>query len=211
MRRVLSSPLTIALIAGLMAALAAGVIVWQQVGGPSVNLNSDKIIVPPTKISGAFNMVDKNGKRVTPDDFPGQHLLVYFGYSYCPDVCPTDLAILGQAMDLLEETDTSAAKKVQPIFITVDPERDTPDTVGVFAETFHPRMVGLTGSGDDLANAARAYRVYYDRRDMEDGDYLMDHSAFTYLVGPEGYVVGIFKHDTLPEDMAEAISVIVGS
>ena len=165
--------------------------------------------MPATKIGGDFDLVDASGARVTPGSFPDKYLLVYFGYTYCPDVCPTDLAIVGQAMDALEQSDAGAAAKVQPIFITVDPARDGPDTVGVFAETFHPRLVGLTGSDKQIADAAAAFRVYYARRDMDDGNYLMDHSAFTYLVGPEGAVIGIFKHDTAPDDMAQGIAALV--
>ena len=209
MRRVLTSPIFIALVAGIMAAVAIGFIAWQQFGGPRMALNSGAVIVPATKIGGDFDLVDASGARVTPGSFPDKYLLVYFGYTYCPDVCPTDLAIVGQAMDALEQSDAGAAAKVQPIFITVDPARDGPDTVGVFAETFHPRLVGLTGSEKQIADAAAAFRVYYARRDMDDGNYLMDHSAFTYLVGPEGAVIGIFKHDTAPDDMAQGIAALV--
>ncbi|RVU36365.1 SCO family protein [Hwanghaeella grinnelliae] len=209
MRRILTSPVFVALVAGIMAVVAVGFIAWQQFGGSQGSLSSDKVIVPATDIRGDFNLVNSAGDHVTPGDFPGQYLLVYFGYSYCPDVCPTDLAIVGQAMDILEESDATAAAKVQPIFITVDPARDGPDTVGVFAETFHPRLVGLTGTDAEIADAASSYRVYYARRDMDDGNYLMDHSAFTYLVGPDGAVIGIFKHDTAPEDMAEGMADMV--
>lgn len=209
MRRVLTSPIFVALIAGIMAAVAVGFIAWQQFGGSKTALKGGTVIVPATTIEADFDLVDGSGERVTPGSFPGQYLLVYFGYTYCPDVCPTDLAIVGQAMDVLAETDAGAAAKVQPIFITVDPARDTQDAVGVYAETFHPRLVGLTGTDKEIADAASAFRVYYARRDMEDGNYLMDHSAFTYLVGPEGAVVGIFKHDSAPQDMAEGIAALV--
>jgi cytochrome oxidase Cu insertion factor (SCO1/SenC/PrrC family) len=209
MRRILTSPVFVALVAGIMASVAVGFIAWQQFGGAKGTLTSDKVIVPATTISGDFNLIDSTGKHVTPGDFAGQYLLVYFGYSYCPDVCPTDLAMVGQAMDILEQSDAAAAAKVQPLFITVDPARDGPDTVGVFAETFHPRLIGLTGTDAEIAEAASAFRVYYARRDMDDGNYLMDHSAFTYLVGPDGSVIGIFKHDTAPEDMAEGLAALV--
>lgn len=209
MRRILTSPVFVALVAGIMASIAIGFIAWQQFGGSKIALDSNTVIVPPTSIRGDFNLIDGKGERVTPDSFPDQYLLVYFGYTYCPDVCPTDLAIVGQAMDILEQKDGTAAAKVQPIFITVDPARDGTDTVGIFAETFHPRMVGLTGTDKEIAEAASSYRVYYSRREMDDGNYLMDHSAFTYLVGPDGSVTGIFKHDTAPDAMADGIAALV--
>ena len=209
MRRVLTSPVFVALVAGIMAAVAIGFIAWQQFGGSKPSLAGTSVIVPATEIRGDFDLLDAKGEHVTPGSFPGQYMLVYFGYTYCPDVCPTDLAIVGQAMDMLEQSDADAAAKVQPIFITVDPARDGQDTVGIFAETFHPRLVGLTGSDKQIAQAASAYRVYYARRDMDDGNYLMDHSAFTSLVGPEGAVIGIFKPDTAPGDMADGIAALV--
>ncbi len=209
MRRVLTSPIFIALVAAIMAAVTIGFIAWQQFGGPSVALNNGSVIVPATKIQGDFDLVDASGTQVTPGSFPDKYLLVYFGYTYCPDVCPTDLAVVGQAMDALEQSDADAAAQVQPIFITVDPARDGPDTVGLFAETFHPRLVGLTGTDAQIADAAAAFRVYYSRRDMDDGNYLMDHSAFTYLIGPEGTVIGIFKHGTAPDDMAQGVAALI--
>lgn len=211
MLRALTSPIFIALVAGLMAAVTVGIIAWKQFGGADLALESNSVIVPATKVEADFDLIDETGSQVTPKSFPGKYLLVYFGYTYCPDVCPTDLAIVGQAMDALQQVDAGAEAKVQPLFITVDPARDTQDTVGIFAETFHPRLVGLTGDDTQIAEAASAFRVYYARRDMDDGNYLMDHSAFTYLVGPDGSVVGIFKHDTAPEDMAQGIAALVNS
>lgn len=209
MRRILTSPVFIALVAGLMAAVAVGVIAWKQFGGPGLATSNGAVIVPATTIKGDFRLTDRTGAQITRDSFADQYLLVYFGFTYCPDVCPTDLAVMGQAMDALEQIDAVTAAKVQPLFITIDPARDTKDTVGVYAETFHPRLIGLTGTDAEIAEAASAFRVYYARRDMEDGNYLMDHSAFTYLVGPDGAVIGIFKHETAPEDMAKGIAALV--
>ncbi len=155
---------------------------------------------PAPAIGGAFNLVDHNRKSVTDIDFRGRYLLVFFGYTFCPDLCPTTLHIVTEAMDLLG----AQATKVQPIFISVDPERDTPETLKSFVENFHPRLIGLTGSSDQVAAAAKAYRVYYAKANDEE-EYLMDHSAIIYLMGLDGKFVTHFSHGTTPDTMAAKV------
>ena len=154
-------------------------------------------------IGGSFTLVDGTGATRTDEDFRGRLMLVYFGFTYCPDVCPTELQAMGQAVDLLGEK----ADSVQPIFVTIDPERDTPQMVGQYVESFHPRMVGLTGTPEQVAAAAKVYRVYYRKAEVEgSSDYLMDHSSIVYLMGRDGKFLTHFSHGTSPQDMAKGIS-----
>ncbi|MCF8482992.1 MAG: SCO family protein [Rhodospirillum sp.] len=154
-------------------------------------------------IGGPFELVNGQGETVTEQDFAGKYMLVYFGYTYCPDVCPTSLSLTGAALDMLtvEQRD-----QIAPIFITVDPDRDTPDVVGAYAKAFYPSMVGLTGTTAQVAAAARAYKVYFKKVEEEgDAPYLMDHSAITYLMGPDGKFLTHFSHGTPPEKIAEIL------
>lgn len=155
-------------------------------------------------LGGTFRLMDQTGRAVTEADFAGRFLLVYFGFTYCPDVCPTELGIVASALDLLGEP----GERVTPVFITVDPERDTPEALADYVSRFHPRMVGLTGTAEQVAAAARAYRVFYARvQRPEMTGYLMDHSSFIYLVGPDGRVRSLFRPETAPEVIAGAVRV----
>jgi protein SCO1/2 len=153
-------------------------------------------------LGGPFSLMDQDRRPVTEASFGGRFLLVYFGYAYCPDVCPTELGIVASAMDELGPL----ADRVTPVFISVDPDRDTPEFLADYVSRFHPRMIGLTGTAEQVAAAARAYRVYYakvNRPDMT--QYLMDHSSFIYLVGPDGRVRALFRPETAPEAIAQAV------
>jgi protein SCO1/2 len=153
-------------------------------------------------LGGPFRLTDHTGRAVTEADFAGRFMLVYFGFTYCPDVCPTELGIVAAAMDALGEQ----ASRVTPVLITIDPERDTPAALADYVSRFHPAMVGLTGSPEQVAAAARAYRVFYakvQRPDMT--EYTMDHSSFIYLVGPDGRVRALFRPQTAPEAIADAV------
>lgn len=155
-----------------------------------------------TALGGPFRLTDHTGRTVTEQDFAGRWLLVYFGYTYCPDVCPTELGIMAAALDILGPE----GERATPVFVTIDPERDTPEVLADYVARFHPRMVGLTGSADQVAEAARRYRVYYARaRSSEHTDYLMDHSSFVYLVGPDGKVRTLFRPGTEPEAIAATV------
>jgi protein SCO1/2 len=154
-------------------------------------------------IGGPFTLVDENGKTVTDQDFRGKWLLVYFGYTYCPDVCPTSLARNGGAVDLLGDK----GERIVPMLITVDPERDTPPKLKDYVHAFHPRMVGLTGTPEQIAQVAREYRVFYMKPPQaNDRDYLIDHSSLSYLIGPDGRFVQVFGHQASPQELADQLN-----
>jgi cytochrome oxidase Cu insertion factor (SCO1/SenC/PrrC family) len=161
------------------------------------------------EIGGPFSLIDQDGKPVTDADFRGRYMLVYFGYTYCPDVCPTSLNRNIQALDLL---DPAEASKIQPILISVDPARDTPAHLKEYVGYFSPRLVGLAGNDEQVAAAAKAYGVYYAKVDNPDDPehYLVDHTSITYLIGPDGRFVQHFRHDLAPDEMAAQLRKILG-
>lgn len=156
-------------------------------------------------VGGPFTLVNAKGEEVTDKTFLGGYALIYFGYTYCPDVCPTALSDIASAMDMLGE---AKASKITPIFISVDPARDTPEHMAEYVPFFHPRMVGLTGTEEQIKAVAREYRVYYRKNDPQGGDpqdYVVDHTSIIYLIGPDGKLVTHFSHGTTPEAMAERL------
>jgi cytochrome oxidase Cu insertion factor (SCO1/SenC/PrrC family) len=163
-------------------------------------------------VGGPFALVDGEGRRVTDQDFRGRFMLVQFGYTHCPDVCPLGLEKVTEALDLMPQ---DLAARVQPLFITIDPARDTPAVLKEYAGHFHPRLVALTGGEEEVAAAAKAYRVYARKAEGEGpgagGGYLMDHSTFTYVMGPDGGYVAHFGHDATPEAMAERLTALVSA
>jgi cytochrome oxidase Cu insertion factor (SCO1/SenC/PrrC family) len=153
-------------------------------------------------IGGPFTLVDQNGVVRHDSDFRGELMLIYFGYTFCPDACPTALQTMSSALDELGDR----AKNVQPIFVTVDPERDTVPQMKLYAANFHPRLVALTGSADQTAAAARSYRIYYEKAlHGAELDYLVDHSSFIYLMGRDGRYLAHFGPDITADAMAAAI------
>ena len=155
------------------------------------------------KIGGPFTLTDQHGAKRRDSDFKGQFMLVYFGYTFCPDVCPTELNQMSLALDELGKD----AEKVRPIFITVDPARDTPPRLKEYAENFHPRLVALTGDAQAIKNVAKAYRVYYARSAGSESktEYLMDHSSIIYLLGPNGRYLTHFNRGVELEKLAAGI------
>ena len=155
-------------------------------------------------LGGPFSLVDQTGRAVNERDFAGQWMLLYFGYSYCPDICPTELGTIAAAIDSLG----TQGEKILPVMVTIDPQRDTPAQLADYVSRFHPRMRGLTGTAEQVAEAARRYRVYYARVNRaEAGEYLMDHSSFVYLVGPDGRVRSLFRPEASPDDIAAVVRV----
>ena len=154
-------------------------------------------------IGGDFSLINKNGETVNWSDFEGQYRIVYFGFAFCPDICPTDMQRTAQGLASFAENSPELAAKVQPIFITIDPERDTPEVVGEFASAFSDDLIGLTGTPEQIADAASKFRVFYARgEESETGGYLMDHSRIVYLFGPAGEPLA-----TLPADRnADAVT-----
>lgn len=153
-------------------------------------------------VGGPFSLIDQHGQRVTEQDFAGRYMLIDFGYTFCPDVCPMTLTTMAAALDRLPE---DQAAQVVPIFITVDPARDTVEQLAAYVPLFGPRMVGLTGSEAEVRDAAKAYRVYFHKGEGDADTYLVDHSTFVYLMGPDGSYRTHFGVSTSPEAMAEAI------
>jgi protein SCO1/2 len=175
---------------------AAGFLYWHRDGSsaaPTAGL---------TAIGGPFTLTDQNGRAVSDQDFRGKLMLVYFGYTFCPDACPTALLQMGQALDRLGP----AGEAVQPVFITIDPARDTQAQLHTYASNFHPRLVALTGTPQQIAQAAKAYRVYYAKAaDSGTTEYLMDHTSIIYLMSRDGRYLTHFTHQSTPDQMAAAI------
>ena len=177
---------------------------FQSRGSKTADFGTVKQTGAPS-VGGPFELVDHSGTAVTDKDYAGQFMLVFFGYTYCPDVCPTALSDMSVALDLLGEEKT---EKVTPLFISVDPARDTPAHLAEYVSFFHPKTVGLTGTEEQIKKVAREYRVYYrlNEPDPDDPqDYLVDHTGIVYLMGPDGKLVTHFSHGTSPEKMAERL------
>lgn len=156
-------------------------------------------------LGGPFTLVNGAGETVTSEQVITGPTLIYFGYTYCPDVCPLDVDRNASAIEILEER----GQMVTPVFITVDPQRDTPEVVRDFAEAMHPRMIGLTGSDAQVAEASKAYRTYYKAHPPVDGEYLVDHTTFSYLVTPEQGFLEFFRRELTPEQVADKIGCFV--
>lgn len=183
-----------AALAGAAALAAIAVVIWPRGG---------EVAVSPSAVGGSFALTDQNGRRVTAEDFKGKPFLVFFGFTHCPDICPAELQVMSAALDELG----ADADEVVPIFITLDPERDTPEAVSAYVANFGDNFVGLTGSPEQIAKAAKAYRVSYQKfQDESMGDnYSIDHSALVYLMGPDGKFVTHIPYGTPPDKMAETL------
>jgi protein SCO1 len=155
-------------------------------------------------VGGPFALVDASGKTVTDQDFRGRYMLVFFGYTHCPDICPAELQVMAATLDQLG----AKAKKVVPIFITLDPERDTPEAVGAYVKNFGPNIIGLTGSMDAVSAAAKAYRVAFSKfQDKNGGDnYTIDHSALAYLMGTDGEYITHIPYGTSVAQMVDTLN-----
>jgi protein SCO1/2 len=195
-------------------ALSAAALVAGLLGGLGYAILSDRgdarfAQCRDTAIAGAlggpFELVDHAGRTVTDAELISRPSILYFGYTFCPDVCPWDAARNAEAVDLLAER----GFEVQPVFVTVDPERDTPAVLERFVGNLHPRMVGLTGSPEQVRAAAQAYRVYSRKHDGDPDLYLVDHSTFSYLVLPHHGVVEVFRRGMTPDEMATATACFI--
>jgi len=158
-------------------------------------------------LGGPFTLIRSDGKTVTDQSYRGKLLLIYFGYTYCPDICPTTLNNIAQALIQLGPR----AKAVTPVFITIDPKRDTPQAIGQYVKAFDPRIVGLTGSDKQIAAVAKEYRVYYKPTPAQGGDYLVDHSSFVYLVNRNGKFAKVLPGSMSGIEMADAIKPFIAS
>jgi protein SCO1/2 len=193
-----------ALIAVLLVGWGA---VWLR--GSGMKLDDLGVAMPGgVSMGGPFTLVNTNGETVTDKTYRGRWMLVYFGYTYCPDVCPTELQTMVSALDRVG----TLAERVVPIFVTIDPERDTPAALAEYVKLFDERLVGLTGSKDQISAATRAYRVYYARAKAKDTtDYLMDHSSFIYLIGPDGGFRALYRQGMGPQELADSLASRIAS
>lgn len=158
-------------------------------------------------IGGDFTLTRETGEPVSFSDFDGQYRTVYFGYAYCPDICPTDNQRAMAGLKRFEEESPELGAKVQPLFVSIDPERDTPEVLTEFTDAFHPRLIGMTGTNEQLDAAANAFAVYYSRgEETEAGGYLMDHSNITYLFGPDGNPLAMLPTDEGPDAVAAELA-----
>lgn len=159
------------------------------------------------KMGGAFQLTNQDGKAVTDADFAGKYRLMYFGYSFCPDVCPVDVQAMGQGLAAFEKADAARGAKVVPVFVSVDPARDTPAVVKEFVSNFHPRMVGLTGSVADIDAVAQRYGVAFIRQKPNaQGAYLVDHARMVVLYGPKGEPMAIMPQNAKPQQFADELA-----
>lgn len=189
--------------ASLLAILAVVAVVGLAVGSRLMVWNGGDH-AQQAAIGGPFTLVGGDGQTVTDQDFRGKWMLIYFGYTFCPDVCPTSLSVVAAALDKL---DPAQAEKVVPILISVDPARDTPAVVKDYAHAFHPRMVGLTGSQEQVSAVMKLFKVYAARAKGGDEEtYTVDHSSILYLMGPDGSFVSHFAHGVTASDLAAALT-----
>ena len=153
-------------------------------------------------IGGDFTLLNENGETITQAAYDGQYKLIYFGFTFCPAICPTELQKITSALKKMEDSHPELAAKIQPLFISIDPERDTPDVMREYVSLFHPRLDGLTGSSEQIAQVKKDYRIYAQKvQDENMSDYTMDHSSFIYLMAPDNRLINIYKI----EDSAEYI------
>lgn len=189
----------------VLATVVIGAVWWRTMesgdGDKFAQCRGGQIAGGKAQIGGPFELVNADGETVTDTDVITQPALIYFGYTFCPDVCPLDVARNATAVDILEEQ----GHMVTPVFISIDPKRDTPEVVGDFAANMHERMVGLTGSAEQVKAASQAYKTFYSAQPAEDDFYLVDHTTMSYLVLPEDGFVEFFRRDTGPEETADKI------
>jgi len=184
--------------AALVAGLVGGYFLW--------HLSDDlpglgrTVTTGTAKVGGPFTLIDQNGAKRSSADFRGRYMLIYFGYSFCPDVCPTTLSLMADALDKLGPK----ADKIVPLFITIDPERDTPAKLKPYVASFGPRFVGLTGDLASIRKVAALYDVYLKKEPLAGGNYAMDHTSVIYLMGPDGKFVGYWDDTAIGPDKLAA-------
>lgn len=171
-------------------------------GDPFADCRRGQVAAGAATIGGPFSLTAADGARVTDAEAITKPTLVYFGYSFCPDFCPTDLSRNAVAAETLKENGIDVGQ----VFISIDPARDTPEVIGDYAAAIDPALVGLTGSEAEVDAAAKAYKVYYRKSGDDPEFYLMDHSTFTYLVAPDAGFLEFYASDTSPEAMAESVA-----
>ena len=185
----------------LVAGVGAGYLQIQMAKTPQ-STGEKPMEIAGADIGGPYTLVDQDGKTVTEKNFAGQYKLIYFGFTYCPAICPTELQKISSVIKMIEKKDPALAAKIQPLFITVDPERDTSAVMREYVKLFHPRMTGLSGSAAQTEDVKKKYRIYSAKVESERAtDYTVDHSSFIYLMGPQDDLLGIYRS----EDNADLI------
>ena len=183
----------------LVVATAFGGFLWLK--GDQVPQLGRNMVTGQIAVGGPYALTDQDGKPRASTDFAGKYQLIYFGYTFCPDVCPTTLALMAATLDRLG----ADKDRIVPVFITIDPERDTPDAIKKYVAAFGPQFIGLTGTPDQIAKVEKEFRVYAKKGPVENGTYAMDHSSVMYLMGPDGKLVSFYDEVTTPEDLAQKL------
>ena len=170
---------------------------------PATTQSGAQTATPPEGSAVSFALTAAGGNTVSEQTYRGKWLIVYFGYTFCPDVCPTTLLEIAGALDKL----SPRVDAVQGLFVSIDPKRDTPEILGAYVKSFDPRIVGLTGTTAQIAVAAKSFNVFYERRDADDGGYVYDHTTLIYLVDPDGRFVKALSGDAGAQQIAEVLAV----
>ncbi|HUO03533.1 MAG TPA: SCO family protein [Rhizomicrobium sp.] len=183
----------------LLAASVAGGLLWHE--SEILPQLGHTIVSGQIAVGGPYALTDQDGRPRSSADFRGKYQLIYFGYTFCPDVCPTTLALIAAAMDKLGP----AQEKIVPIFITIDPARDKPEVLKKYLAAFGPRFVGLTGTPGQIAPVEKEFRVFAQKQQLPDGNYSMNHSSVIYLMGPDGKLVSFYDDAASPDDLAKSL------
>jgi protein SCO1/2 len=187
----------------IVAAIVAYISLPDRTAGPNAQ---SQVVASSPEIGGPFTMVDHTGQEVASSDMQGEFMLLFFGFTYCPDICPQELSTISRVLDQLGDD----AEDLNALFVSIDPERDTPEAMADFVDLFHPDITGLTGSPEQVEEIASAYRVFYQRVENDRfEEYTMDHSTFTYLMGPDGENLGIFPIELDAETMTASIRTLM--
>lgn len=195
--------------AGTLVALIMAGALWLAMMPRSEVFSDAMVNVDGAAIGGPFELTAHTGERVTDKTLIDRPTLMYFGYTFCPDICPVDTQIMAEAVDIL----ASRNIEVRPVFVTVDPARDTAEELKYYAEALHPTMIALTGSEDEIRAAADAYKVYYEKVEVDGSaaGYLMNHTGYTYLMTPEKGLAALFRRDFPPEQIANDIERVLSA
>ena len=195
-------------IVALTVGIGVGLVQKEMQSARTVNKGSTETNAPIAglNIGGPYNLSDHNGQEVTEKSFEGQYTFIYFGFTYCPAICPTELQKMSRVLNALEKNHPEAAKDIQPLFITIDPERDTVEVMKEYVSLFHPRFIGLTGTVPQIDFVKKAYRIYAAKvEDDQQNDYTMDHSSFIYLMGPGNQLLGMYKTSDTPDEIYQDV------
>ena len=188
------------------------IVAWAAVVAVAIFLLAQRFVTSQEttdRLGGDFTLTAHTGDRMSNTDFRGKYMLIYFGYSFCPDVCPLELAKMSASLNMLEKEGYNTAP-LQPLFITIDPERDTVEALASYVQDFHPNLIALTGTMEEIQDVAKKYRVYFKKR-QQDGveGYLMDHQSFIFVMGPDGEYVRLFSAKDKPDDIAAALKPVL--